>query len=41
MGLPEGLLEALRRLDAEVERVGDERLREAMADVWRRWDGRP
>lgn len=34
-GLPEGLVEALRRLDQEVERAGDERLREVMREVWR------
>lgn len=37
MGLAEGLGEALRRLDAEVERVGDEKLLRAMTEVWECW----
>ena len=34
--MPEGLLEALQGLEAEVEQVGGERLRGAMREVWRR-----
>lgn len=31
------LLKALKRLEVEVERVGDEQLREVMAEVWGCW----